>query len=66
MLFRITASPDTGQLELRGDKSVSLSVQEEEGARLTVKPNVELRARSFTVTDTQGQEILSVAEDRVR
>ena len=45
---------------------MSLSVQEEEGARLTVKPNVELRARSFTVTDTQGQEILSVAGDRVR
>ena len=73
-MTRITASPDIGQLDLLGDKSVSLTVvgegrSEEEvgaGARLTVKPNVELMAKRFTVTDTQGEEILSVTGDRVR
>ena len=73
-MSRITASPDIGQLDLLGDKSVSLTVvggvmPEEEagvGARLTVKPNVELMAKRFTVTDTQGEEILSVTGGRVR
>ena len=76
-MSRITASPDIGQLDLLGDKSVSLTVvggesevrPEEKagvGARLTVKPNVELMAKRFTVTDTQGEEILSVTGDRVR
>ena len=67
-MTRITASPDIGQLDLLGDKSVSLTVVEdtEAAARLTVKPNVELMAKRFTVTDTQGEEILSVTGDRVR
>ena len=73
-MSRITASPDIGQLDLLGDKSVSLTVvgevrpKEEAGvgARLTVKPNVELMAKGFTVTDTQGEEILSVTGGRVR
>ena len=67
-MTRITASPDIGQLDLLGDKSVSLTVVEdtEAAARLTVKPNVEMMAQRFTVTDTQGEEILSVTGDRVR
>ena len=57
-----------GQLALLGDKAVSLAAVEDgsPGARLTVKPNVELMARRFTVTDTQGEDILSVTGDRVR
>lgn len=64
---RITASPDIGQLDLLGDKSVSLTVVEdtEAAARLTVKPNLEMMARRLTVTDTQGEEILSVTGKRV-
>ena len=73
-MTRITASSDIGQLDLLGDKSVSLTVVDgdrsrstgEAGARLTVKPNVELMAKRFTVTDTQGEEILTVTGDRVR
>ena len=65
---RITASPDIGQLDLLGDKSVSLTVVEdtEAAARLTVKPNLEMMARRLTVTDTQREEILSVTGERVR
>ena len=68
IMSRITASPDIGQLDLLGDKSVSLTVVEdtEAAARLTVKPNVEMMAKKFTVTDTQEEEILSVTGDRVR
>ena len=67
-VIRITASPDIGQLDLLGDKAVSLTVVEdtEAAARLTVKPNLEMMARRLTVTDTQGEEILSVTRDRVR
>ena len=73
-MTRITASSDIGQLDLLGDKSVSLTVVDgdssrstgEVGARLTVKPNVELMAKRFTVTDTQEEEILTVTGDRVR
>ena len=76
-MTRITASSDIGQLDLLGDKSVSLTVVDGRdrsrstgeagaGARLTVKPNVELMAKRFTVTDTQGEEILTVTGDRVR
>ena len=65
---RITASPDIGQLDLLGDKSVSLTVVEdtEAAARLTVKPNLEMMARRLTVTDSQGEEILSVRGGQVR
>ena len=75
-MTRITASSDIGQLDLLGDKSVSLTVVDGDrsrsngevgvGARLTVKPNVELMAKRFTVTDTQGEEILTVTGGRVR
>ena len=75
-MTRITASSDIGHLDLLGDKSVSLTVVDGRkesstgevgaGARLTVKPNVELMAKRFTVTDTQGEEILSVMDGRVR
>ena len=75
-MSRITASSDIGQLDLLGDKSVSLTVVDGDryrstgeagaGARLTVKPNVELMAKRFTVTDTQGEEILSVRGGQVR
>ena len=67
-LTRITASLDIGHLDLLGDKAVSLTVVEdtEAAARLTVKPNLEMMARRLTVTDTQGEEILSVTGERVR
>ena len=75
-MTRITASSDIGQLDLLGDKSVSLTVVDGDSsrntgeagaeARLTVKPNVELMAKRFTVTDTQGEEILTVTGGRVR
>ena len=71
MLFcsQISSSPSSAGLELLAEKSVTVTSAGNNStteARLIVKNNMEIIADTFTITDTLGEEILSVDESNVR
>merc|ERR1711953_1113083 len=66
---QISSSPSSAGLELLAEKSVTMTSAGNNAtneAKLIVKDNMEIIAGTFTITDTLGEEILSVDESNVR